>query len=136
VLPTPATPVTTEALLAMQALINKDANALDEKNKKRLAKHVQKLTDAANILSAERDLQKEHIRFQQKTNDEAKTCRLTKSAILGRAKVMVHEDLVMERLKRAKEQVTVARGKQGRKRKPQSPELVVEEQRAPLARMI
>jgi hypothetical protein len=134
---TPTTPVTTEALLTIQALIKKDACALDEDSKRRLDKHVQRLTNAANISFAERDLQKEHIRFLRKTNDEANARRSTKSSVLGRAKVMVHGDIVQTRLKRAeKEQGTIAKGKQGRKRKIQAPEVVVEELRAPVARMI
>ncbi len=134
---TPTTPVTTEALLTIQALIKKDACALDGDIKRRLDKHVQKLTNAANISFAERDLQKEHIGFLRKTNDEAKTRKSTQSNVLGRARVMVHEDLVEARLKRAeKEQGTVAKGKRGRKRKIQAMEVVVEEQRAPVARMI
>lgn len=134
---TPATPVTTEALLSVQALINKDANALDEKSKRRLKKYVQKLTNAANISFAERDLQKEHIRFLRTANNEAKVRRSTKSTVLGKAKVMKYEDLVEAREKRSeKDNIAATKGKRGQKRKTEALRADSQEQRAPVARMI
>jgi hypothetical protein len=134
---TPATPVTTETLLSVQALINKDANAFNEKSKRRLEKHVQKLTNAANISFAERELQKEHIRFLGKANNEAKVRRSTKSIVLGKAKMMKYEDLVEARVKRSeKERIAATKGKRGQKRKTEALKADSQEQRAPVARMI
>jgi hypothetical protein len=129
--------VTTEVLLSVQALINKDANALDEKSKRRLEKHVQKLMNAANISFAERDLQKEHIRFLRNANNEAKVRRSTKSTVLGKAKVMKYEDLEEARVKRSeKEKIAATKGKRGQKRKTEALKADSQEQRAPAARMI
>jgi hypothetical protein len=53
--------------------------------------------------------------FEQ--NNEAKARRLVKSEIVGRAKVMKYEDIVIEREKRAVKQADAAASKSGRKRK-------------------
>jgi hypothetical protein len=102
-------------------------------------KLVSLLATAANISFAERALQREHIRFLRKVNNEAKVRRSTKSIVLGKVKVMSYEDLVEARAKRAaKEQVTASKGRRGRKRKDQTqPEAaLVVEYGAPVAQMI
>ena len=53
---TPVTPVTSEALVSLQELINDDAYSLDEVSKTRLRKHLQKLANAATTSFAERAL--------------------------------------------------------------------------------
>ena len=49
-------------------------------------------------------------------NDEAKSRRLNKSIILGRAKVMSYEDIEEARAKRAAKEDTRSKGKRGQKR--------------------
>ena len=126
---TPVTPVTSEALISLQNLIKQDANTLDETSKQRLQRHLQKFANAAQTSFAERTLQQNQIRFLVKMNKEAKVRRSTKSAVLGRAKVMSYEDIEEARAKRAakdaakeaakaaKEEATAGKGKRGRKRK-------------------
>lgn len=92
---------------------------------------------SANISFAESALQKDQIRFLYKVNNEAKDRRSTKSLVLGKAKVMSYEDLEEAPAKRAaKDQAEAVKGKRGRKRKDQAPEANIQEQRAPVARMI
>ena len=150
VVQTPVTPVTTEALIPLQDLINQDAHALDEMSKRRLQRHIQKLVNAAQISFAERALQRDQIRFLSKVNNEAKVRRSTKSVVLGKAKVMSYEDLEEARAKRAaKEQAMAGKGKRGRKRKNETAEAAevaeaaeaaeavgAPEAKAPVARMI
>jgi hypothetical protein len=131
--------MTTDAVHSIQAIITKDARALNRDRKLRLEKYVQKLTDAANISFTERDLQKEYVRFLRKTNDESKDRRSTWSIVLGKARVMVRNDLVKARMERAEKEQNAkskGKGKRGRKRKVQELEEPVIEQRAPVARII
>ena len=67
----------------------------------RLQKHVQKLANAAHLSFAERALLYDHNLFLSRINGEAKKRRLSKSVILGRAKVMSYKDIVEARAKRA-----------------------------------
>ncbi|KAI9146769.1 hypothetical protein HJFPF1_13508 [Paramyrothecium foliicola] len=90
---TPFTPVSAEAVASLHKLIEQDLYMLDEMNRPRLEKHLQKLTHAAQLSFAERSLLQENNQFLAQMNNEAKVRRSTKSEILGRAKVMSYEDL-------------------------------------------
>ena len=114
---TPMTPVSAEALTALHNLIKEDAHSLDMTNIPRLQKYVQKLANAAHISFAERTLLYDHNEFLNKVNDEAKKRRLSKSAILGRAKVISYKDLEEARAKRAAKENTNSKNKYVRKRK-------------------
>jgi hypothetical protein len=132
---TPVTPLTTNALSSLRASITEQTDALDETSKQDLQKNIQKLANAAQMFIAERDLLREQTRFLLKANNEAKDRRSTKSSIVGRAKVMSHEDIMeMQAKQAAKEQATT--GKRGRKRKSEALDEGTSEQRAPVARMI
>jgi hypothetical protein len=98
---TPVTPISAEAVASLHNLIKQDAHVLDETSKQRLQRHVQKLTDAAQLSFAERALLQEHNRFLAKINNEAKVRRSTKSKIIGTARVMSYEDLEKAREERA-----------------------------------
>jgi dihydroxyacetone kinase len=74
---------------------------LDGMNKKRLQKHLQKLTNAAQLSFAERALLQYHNQFLIHMNNEAKARRKTKSEVLGTARVMSYEDLNKARADRA-----------------------------------
>ncbi len=120
VLQTPVTPVSAEGLMSLQSLIiNRDACALDETSKQSLLRHIQKLTNAAQISFIKGALQRDQIRFLTTINNEAKVRRSTKAVVLGKAKVMSYEDLAAKRAEReAKDQAKVeGKGKRGRKRK-------------------
>lgn len=72
-------------------------------------------------------LQQHQIRFLIKMNDKSKVRRSTTSVVLGKAKVMSYEDLVEARAKRAeKEAAKEAKGK-GKRGRPKSAALEVEE---------
>jgi len=102
-------------------IIKKHAHALDETSKQSLARHLQKLTNAAQTSFAKGVLQQHQIRFLIKMNDESKVRRSTTSAILGKAKVMSYEDLEEARAKRAKKEAAKdAKGKGKRSQKPKS----------------
>ncbi|KAK7177538.1 transposase [Paraphaeosphaeria sporulosa] len=120
VLPTPLTPVTpktTEALASLRTLIERDACTLDQPTKQRLRKHVQKIATAAKVSFAECALLQDQNQFLFKVNN-AKTRRLNRSVVLGKAKVMSYKDLEEARAKReAKHQAAATHGKRGRKRK-------------------
>ncbi len=113
---TPVTPVTAEALTSLYNMIKQDAHAYDAKGKQRLQKHVQKLACAAQISFAERALLQDQNQFLFKVNNETKVRRLTKSVVLGRAKVMSYRELEEARSKRAaKDRATADKKKRGRK---------------------
>lgn len=135
--PTPTTPVSVEAVAALHNLIKQDTHGLDETSRKRLQKHVQKLTNATQLSFSERVILQEHNRFVTEINNEAKPRRAAKSDILGTARVMSCEDLVMAREERAEKEAVkeakkaekqakkaaqetdkaAGKGKRGRKRK-------------------
>jgi hypothetical protein len=134
VLQTPVTPVSAEALISLQNhIIKRDAHTLDATNKQNLQRHIQKLTNAAQTSLAKGALQHDQIEFLLRVNNEAKVRRSTKSLVLGKAKVMSYEDLIVKRIEReAKEQAKMeGKGKRGRKRKTllevDAPETVVPE---------
>ncbi|KYG41993.1 hypothetical protein M433DRAFT_147180 [Acidomyces richmondensis BFW] len=117
----PVTPVGAEALSKMQALIRRDAQTLDDgRSKWRLQWYTEKLLNAAKRYQAERALHQDQIQFLFKVNNEAKVRQSTKSLVLEKAKVMLWEDIVAAREKRAgkrREEVTADKPKRGRKRK-------------------
>ncbi|KAM0714733.1 hypothetical protein Q7P37_009750 [Cladosporium fusiforme] len=116
---TPVTPVTAEAFMSLHNLIlEKDTHALNEIEKQRFQRHLQKLTKAARTSTARGVLQQERIKFLLKTNVEARPRRSTKSLVLGKAKVMSYEDLAAARVKRSEKEANKAAKKaRGRKRK-------------------
>jgi len=81
---TPVTPVSAGAVAALHNLIKQDAQVLDESQKQRLQKHVQKLANATLLSFAERALIFEQNEFLATINNEAKGRRATKSKITGR----------------------------------------------------
>jgi hypothetical protein len=117
---TPVTPVSAGDLVSLRNLIiEQDAGALDEINKRNLQRHLHKLAKAAQLSFAKGALQQNHIRFLLTVNNEAKVRRSTKSLVLGKAKVMGYEELMEAREKRAEKdaaQEAKGKGKRGRKR--------------------
>lgn len=117
---TPVTPVSAEAFTFPQdSLLRQDALTLDEIDRRRFERQIQKLTKAAQISFARNALQEDHIWFLLKINDESKARRTTRSIVLRMARVMSFEDLEEARAKRAEQQEKskVGKGKQNRSRK-------------------
>ena len=114
---TPVTPVSAEALMLLHNLIKQNAHTLNEVSIQRLQRHLQKLANAAQISFAEHALLYDHNQFLTRVNKEAKIRRLTKSVVLGKAKVMSFEDIEEARAKRAAKEAIKGKGKRGRKRK-------------------
>lgn len=118
--PTPVTPVSVEGLVSLRnMIIDQDAGALSETNKRNLQRHLHKLAKAAQLSFAQGALQRNHIRFLLTVNNEAKVRRLTKSLVLGKAKVMGYDELMEARRKRVEKdaaQKAPGKGKRGRKR--------------------
>ena len=117
---TPVTPIPTEALTSLHDLIKQEAYTLNEPSRQRIQRRVQKLASAAQISFAKETLLQDQNRFLSKINNKAKVRRLTRSVVLGKAKVMSYEDLEEARAKRAaKEKATAdkGKGKRGHKRK-------------------
>ncbi|KAK7177934.1 transposase [Paraphaeosphaeria sporulosa] len=122
---TPVTPVTTEGLMSLQNIIvYRDAHDLDERSKCSLQRHLDKFSKAAHLAFSRGILQRDQTKFLMKVNDEAKVRKATKSTILakgkGEGKVMVFEDLIEVRRKRAEQtalQEAKGKAKRGRKKK-------------------
>ena len=95
------TPVSAGGVAALHNLIKQDAQVLDESNKQRLQKHVQKLANAIQLSFAERALLCEQNEFLANIINEAKVRRATKANIIGTARVMCYEDLEKARAERA-----------------------------------
>ncbi|KAI1529798.1 DDE-1 multi-domain protein [Pyrenophora tritici-repentis] len=118
--PTPVTPVSVEGLVSLRnMIIEQDAGALNETNKRNLQRHLHKLAKAVQLSLAKGALQQNHIQFLLTVNNEAKVRRSTKSLVLGKAKVMGYEELVEAREKRVEKeaaQKAKGKGKRGRKR--------------------
>ncbi|KAF2452236.1 hypothetical protein BDY21DRAFT_257958, partial [Lineolata rhizophorae] len=90
-LPTPATPVSGEALTSLLDMIKHVPNdEASSQHKERLQK---KVSNAAQTFLAKNALLRDQNRFLTKMNDEGKARRAAKSAILGKAKVMTWDDL-------------------------------------------
>lgn len=117
---TPVTPVSAECFVSLQNLIiEQDAGALDETNKRNYQRHLHKLAKAAQLSLAKGALQQNHGQFLLTVNNEAKVRRSTKSLVLGKAKVMGYDELKEARKKRAERdaaQDAKGKGKRGRKR--------------------
>lgn len=121
---TPVTPVSAEAFMSLQDLIiQQDAHALEDVDRQRLERHLQKLTKGAQTSIVKGTLQEDRIQFLLKANNEAQSRRSTKSLVLGKAKVMSFEDLEEARKKRAENEVNRVAKKRtrGRERKDGSP---------------
>lgn len=102
---TPVTPVSAASFAVLQdTIIKRAARALDGVDQYELERHVGKLAKAAQVSMARNSLQKGHIRFLLKINDEAKARRSTRSLVLGTAKVMSDEDLRAAYAKRAEQE--------------------------------
>ena len=129
--------VTSEALTSLHNLITQDFLALDEVSKQRLQRHVQKLANAAQISFAECALLRDQTQFLSRMNNEAKVHWLTKSVVLGKAKVMSYEDIEEAWAKRAaKEKAMAGKGKHGWKPKSPAPKADASVPVTPVARMI
>ena len=113
---TPVTPVSAEALTSLHHLIELDAHTLNDTSIARLQRHVQKLANAAHTSFAERALLHDHNQLLTRINNEAKARRLTKSVVLGKAKVMSYEDIEEARAKRAAKEVGKGKRTRGQKR--------------------
>lgn len=76
--------------MLLRSQVEQDAHALDARSKKRL----QKLANAAQVSFAECALllNENQLLFQQ--NNESKRRKLTKSTVVGKAKVMSYDDIV------------------------------------------
>ena len=112
---TPVTPTSAEAFTSLQNMIfREDARKLDEVDRQRLMRHIEKLAKAGQVLLAKSALQEGHIRFLHKINDEGKARRSTRAIVLGTAKVMSYEDLEEAKAKRAEQKEKKAKkGKRG-----------------------
>jgi hypothetical protein len=122
--PTPVTPVSVEGLVSLQNLIKQDAHTLNKASIQRLERHVQKLAHAAQIsfdkhasLLAECALLNNQNQMLTRMNNEAKVRQLTRSVVLGKAKVMSFEDIEVAQAARTVKDVIKGKGKRGRKRK-------------------
>jgi len=122
---TPITPVSAEAFTSLQnTIIREDARKLDDMDKQRLMRRIEKLAKAGKVLLAKSALQEGHIRFLHKINNEGEARRSTRAIVLGTAKVMSWEDLEEAKAKRAEQKKKEARkGKRAArsKRKTKSP---------------
>jgi hypothetical protein len=121
--PTPITPVSAEGVVSLQNLIKQDAYTLNEASILRLERHVKKLAHAAQVSLAERAflsiecaLLDNRNQMLTRINNEAKVRWLTRSIVLGKAKVMSFEDIEVARAARAVKDAK-GKGKRGRKRK-------------------
>ncbi|GAB1729805.1 hypothetical protein NU195Hw_Modified_186t2 [Hortaea werneckii] len=101
------------------SLLGQDALTLDDIDRRRFERRIQKLTKAAQTSCARNALQEDHLRFLLKINDESKARRSTRSIVLGTARVMSFEDLEEAKAKRAEQQENskFGKGKQSRSRK-------------------
>ncbi|KAI0580555.1 hypothetical protein Alg215_05131 [Pyrenophora tritici-repentis] len=105
--------VLVEALTSLHNVIKQDTSMPNETRGR-----IQKLANAAQISFAERALLKDRNRFLFKINNEAKARRLTRSIVLGKAKVMSFEDLEEAKVRRAaKEEAAAKKAHRSRKRK-------------------
>jgi hypothetical protein len=111
---TPVTPVSAEAVASLSNAIKKIPN--DDANRQYKDKLQQKLINAAQLCFAERAILQGQNEFLALINNEGKKRRSTKSNIVGRAKVMVWEDIAkatteLAAKKKAKENKKVEREK-------------------------
>lgn len=106
----PETPASPASLLLLRSKVEDHSCVLDE----RARLHLQKVLNATERAFAERSLllQQNQVLFQQ--NNEKKNRQHTKSTVVGKAKIMTFEDIVMA--KRKREEKEAARGSNKRKR--------------------
>jgi len=99
-LPTPATPMSAEALNLLLNVIHQvpDDSESSRQRKERLQ---YKIITAAQTSFAKNALLEDRNQFLTKINDESKPRRITKSVTLGKARVMSYEDLEKARAQRA-----------------------------------
>jgi hypothetical protein len=114
------TPVTAEALTSLRSLIEQGSHMLDESSRH----YVQKLANAAERAFADRALLLDENLNLFKRNNERECRQLTRSTVVGKAKVMSYEDIVEAQAKRDAKEAAVVKGKRGRKRKASAPEVV------------
>lgn len=105
----PVTPVTAGVFVPLHDLIlHEDTHALNEIEKQRFQRHLQKFTKAAQTFIARGVLRQECIKFLLKTNDDVRLRLSTKSLLLGKATVMKYKDLAAARLKRSEKEAIKA----------------------------
>ncbi|KAF2688993.1 hypothetical protein K458DRAFT_273005, partial [Lentithecium fluviatile CBS 122367] len=108
-LPTPATPVSGEALTSLLDMIKHVPD--DEASSQHKERLQQKVSKAAQTFLARNALLHSQNRFLTKINDESKARRAAKSTILGKAKVMTWEDLEKARAEHAVKEAAKAEKK-------------------------
>jgi hypothetical protein len=114
---TPVTPGSSQALSCLLTLIRQDLH--DEPSRGRHQKLIQKVANTVHTSFVQRALDRNHIEFLSNMNSGAKRRRKTKSGILGKGRVMIWEDIVVQPAKRAEQKAAAeARGKQKRGTKP------------------
>lgn len=102
---TPVTPVSSASFAILQdTIIKTGTRALDEVEKYKLQRQVDKLAKAAQTFLARNTLQEEQIRFLLKINNEAKPRRSTRPFVLSTAKVMSDDDLKAAYAKRMEQE--------------------------------
>lgn len=113
---TPITPVSVEALAALQEIIiQHDARTLDATSRQNLERHLLKVMKAATAFHTTTSLQQNEIQVLHQANSEAKVRRSTQSLVLGRARVMSYEDLAAARAKRAEKDAAQGTKTNGRR---------------------
>jgi hypothetical protein len=98
-LPTPATPVSGEALMSLLDRIKQVPS--DEANSQHKARLQQKVANAAQTYLAKIALLYNRNQFLAKINHEGKARRAADQKVIGTARVVTYEDLVEKRAKRA-----------------------------------
>jgi hypothetical protein len=98
---TPVTPVDLAGIMTLHDVIRRDAQDLDSSSQRRLQKHIQNLSKAAETSFAKHVLLERRNEFLQRTNSEARVRRSTRSKIIGTARVISYEDLEKARDERA-----------------------------------
>ena len=108
-----------EALVSLYNLIKQDTNTLDNNKTsvRRLQRHIQKLANTTQISFAERALFYYQNQMLTRINNEAKVRWLTRSVVLGKAKVISFKDIKVARAACATKEAIKGKGKRGRKRK-------------------
>jgi len=86
----PQTPVTSEALTVLRTQIEQDADKLDGPSRNRL----QKFANAAQKSFAECAILLDENRLLFEQNNESNCRQLTRSTMVGKAKVMSYEDII------------------------------------------
>lgn len=112
--------MTVEILTSLHNLIKQK---LDELNKDRIQRHVQKLASVVKISFVKQTLFQNQNRFLFKINNEVKVRRSIRSVILKKTKMMSYENLEKTRAKRAvKKKVIAGKRKRDHKRKSSTSE--------------